>query len=56
MDARTQLLRDALERNTRPGEYAKLLLYDVVQIFFPVPEDMRERYQETLARGVSPLA
>jgi hypothetical protein len=42
MDARTQLLRDALERNTRPGEYAKFL-YDVVQTFMPVPEDLRER-------------
>ena len=49
MDARTQLLRDALERNTKPGEYAKLLLYDVVQTFMPVPEGLRERYQELLA-------
>jgi hypothetical protein len=51
MDARTQLLRDALERNTRPGEYAKLLLYDLVQTFKPVPEDMRERYEEFIAEG-----
>ena len=50
MDPRTQLLRDALERNTRPVDYARLLLYDVVQTFLPVPEDMRERYQETLAK------
>jgi hypothetical protein len=49
MDARTQLLRDALERNTRPGEYAKLLLYDLVQTFMPVPEDLRERYEESIA-------
>jgi hypothetical protein len=48
LDARTQLLRDALERNTRPGEYAKLLLYDVVQTFMPVPEDERERYDELI--------
>jgi hypothetical protein len=50
LDARTRLLRDALERNTRPGEYAKLLLYDLVQTFHPVPEDKRERYEEILAR------
>ena len=48
-DARTQLLRDALERNTKPVDYARLLLYDVVQTFMPVPEDMRERYEEILA-------
>jgi hypothetical protein len=48
-DARTQLLRDALERNTKPVDYARLLLYDVVQTFMPVPEDMRERYEEMIA-------
>jgi hypothetical protein len=50
LDARTELLRNALERNTTPGEYARLLLYDLVQTFDPVPEDERERYEDLLAR------
>jgi len=49
-DARVGMLRAAVEKSVDPSQFRKYLLLDVIETYFPVLEDERERWKQLLSR------